>query len=218
MIPPIFDMKWFKALLRPISKRARRQRMAHFLTALDIKPFTKVLDVGGSIGTWEEVPFPLDLTILNLPGSNVSWDHPRHIVRYIEGDGCDASCLQDELFEVVFSNSVIEHVGDSTRQRQFASEIARLGLQYWVQTPSKLFPIECHTGVPFWWFLPLAFWTCIINRWKRKLPAWGEMVEETRGLNKKELTELFPVAKVRTEHLMGFPKSYIAVRASSTGT
>ena len=35
---------------------------------LDIKPGTRVLDLGGSPSIWENVAVPLDITILNLPG------------------------------------------------------------------------------------------------------------------------------------------------------
>jgi len=91
--------------------------MTQFLTVLDVQPFDKVLDFGGSIQTWDEVPFALDITIFNLPPLQERPSHSRHIVQYMEGDGCAASDLPDQSFDIVFSNSVIEHVGASVRQR-----------------------------------------------------------------------------------------------------
>jgi 2-polyprenyl-3-methyl-5-hydroxy-6-metoxy-1,4-benzoquinol methylase len=57
-------------------------------------------------------------------------------------------------FDIVFSNSVIEHVGDAESQQQFAHEIARVGRAYWVQTPNRRFPVEPHLLTPFLHFLP----------------------------------------------------------------
>lgn len=52
--------------------------------------------------------------------------------------------FQDNEFDAVFSNSVIEHVGDYEAQRQMANEIMRVGKRYFVQTPNFYFPIEPH--------------------------------------------------------------------------
>lgn len=71
--------------------------------------------------------------------------------------------FSDNFFDIVYCSSVIEHTtvaksdvwnwkdGEEfkaaawERQKVFANEIVRLGKQYFVQTPSKTFPIESHT-------------------------------------------------------------------------
>jgi len=68
----------------------------------------------------------------------------------------DLQLNQDGEFDLVFSNSVIEHVGDFERMRQFVHEARRVAKSYWIQTPSKWFPIEPHCGMPFWWLLASA--------------------------------------------------------------
>src|ERR1019366_4814761 len=45
---------------------------------------------------------------------------------WVAGDGRTLP-FRDEAFDVVFSNSVIEHVGDAPAQRRFAREVARVG-------------------------------------------------------------------------------------------
>ena len=72
------------------------------------------------------------------------------------GDG-RALPFRDEAFDVVFSNSVIEHVGDAASQRRFAREVARVGRAYWVQTPNRWFPVEQHLLTPLVHWLPKSW-------------------------------------------------------------
>ncbi|WP_255695553.1 methyltransferase domain-containing protein [Rhodohalobacter sp. 614A] len=55
--------------------------------------------------------------------------------QYVQGDALDMHMFEDKSFDVVFSNSVIEHVGSFENQRRFADEVRRVGKAYWVQTP-----------------------------------------------------------------------------------
>ena len=200
----------FQRMRAPISDRARRKRMDKFLRIMNPQPHCKIIDIGGTISFWDEIPETLDIAVVNLPGSLEDATDTHHHCTIIEGDGCDLAQFLDREFEIAFSNSVIEHVGPRVRQEAFAKEVRRLGHRYWVQTPSLWFPIEAHTGMPFWWFYgsPMRSW--IIKRWYRKLPAWSDMVAGTRLLSKARMTELFPEARIATERMFGFPKSYIA--------
>jgi hypothetical protein len=56
--------------------------------------------------------------------------------------------MSDQEYDIAFSNSVIEHVGDWERQAAFASEIRRVGKNLWIQTPAKECPIEPHYLAP----------------------------------------------------------------------
>ena len=49
-----------------------------------------------------------------------------------------------------------------------------------------------------------------IERWRRKLPAWTEMVEQTRVLTKADMQQLFPEARIWVETVCAIPKSYVA--------
>jgi hypothetical protein len=169
-----------------------------------------VLDLGGQPMIWDNLPTPLDITILNLPGVAEVHTASHHRIRYVDGDACGVVGFKEREFNTVFSNSVIEHVGPADRQADFASEVRRLGRSYWVQTPSKWFPIEAHCGMPFWWFYPPKLRRYFIERWRKKLPGWTAMVEETRVLTKADLARLFPEATICVESFLGVPKSYIA--------
>jgi len=200
----------FGFLLRPFSERTRSARMRHFNAIMSPGNGTSVLDLGGQPMIWDSTPSRLDLTILNKPGIAASNHASHHNIRYVDGDACTVDGFSDRSFDVVFSNSVIEHVGPVSKQEEFAREVRRLGQSYWVQTPSKWFPIEAHSGMPFWWFYPASVRRRFIEGWREKLPAWTEMVEETTVLTKADLHRLFPEATVLVEKSLGLPKSYVA--------
>ena len=212
-------LKVFYRLLPSISMYFRRRRMAVLVKAVDLQPGTRVLDLGGAPAIWESVSVPLHITLLNLPGTVDKGefqviDSPtlqHHTFEIVEGDACNVTQFADRSFDVVFSNSVIEHVGPEEKQAEFAREVMRLGKSYWVQTPSKWFPIEAHSGVPFYWFLPEWLRKRMLADWRRRLPGWwADYIEATRVLSRRRLLDLFPGAKTRTEYFVGLPKSYVA--------
>lgn len=129
--------------------------------------------------------------------------------------------FKDAAFEVVYSNSVIEHLGDWASQQTFAKEIARVGIRYYVQTPNKRFPIEPHLLTPlihyFLHFLPRSLQRFLL----RYFTLWGwvtcpmvweceRFLREVRLLDEHELRRLFPDAKIQRERFLGMTKSLVA--------
>ena len=212
-------LKAFYRFLPSVSAFFRRRRMRRFVGILKIQPGTRVLDLGGAPAIWEHVSVPLEITLLNLPGAvspseleilqSPSLSH--HTFHVIEGDACNVEQFGDRSFNVVFSNSVIEHVGPPAKQAEFAHEVLRLGKSHWVQTPSKWFPIEAHSGMPFYWFYPGWLRAALMRSWRRRLPAWwADYIGTTRVLSRRRMAELFPNGRTRTDYFFGFPKSYVS--------
>ena len=120
-------------------------------------------------------------------------------------------------FDVVFSNSVIEHVGSYADQGKMAGEVTRVGRHYWVQTPNKRFPLEPHFLFPFFQYLPLGVRAQMVHRfdvgWYKRIPdlavARAE-VESIRLLTRKRFAALFPEATIHSEKLGGLTKSFVA--------
>ncbi|MFN0217644.1 MAG: hypothetical protein ACKVP4_02390 [Hyphomicrobium sp.] len=91
----------------------------------------------------------MNIAILNLPGVLHTDVATHHVMRYIEGDACEVVGFDGVKFDVVFGKSVAELVGHVGKRVAFAREVRRLSKSYWIQTPSKYFPIEAHCGMPF---------------------------------------------------------------------
>lgn len=201
----------------PFSQKQRAKRMARFIERMTIRGGERIIDLGGTAIFWADCPLPLDITIVNLPGSPLrSDDETIHKLTYIEGDACNMPYFADMSFDVAFSNSVIEHVGPVENQEAFAREVNRLARRFWVQTPSIWFPIEAHNHMPLWWAYPEPVKQHFIARWKRKLPAWTEMIEGTTVIAYSELARMFPTGDFWTERFAGFPKSYVVYRTAVT--
>ena len=124
-------LKVFYKLLPRISTFFRRRRMMRLVKIIKIKPGMRVLDLGGTPTIWEHVSVPLEIMLLNLPGAislgmSASLQSPRlrhHTFHAVEGDACNVIQFSDHSFDLVFSNSVIEHVGPPPMQAKFAHEV-----------------------------------------------------------------------------------------------
>jgi len=208
----------YHAFFRRISPHFRRKRIATFLHEIRPNDGDRILDIGGYPRNWQDVPIEAEIVTLNLevaPGS----EHLDRRCKPVAGDATDLP-YADGSFEVVFSNSVIEHVGTWERQQQFAREARRVGRKLWVQTPARIFPVEPHYLAPFIHWLPRAIRKRLIRNFT--IFGWlhrpGEqqvetMLNEIRLLSKQELQLLFPDCTIVVERWLGLTKSYVAVRS-----
>jgi hypothetical protein len=199
-----------------LAARLRRRRFALFEELLSrLSGSIRILDVGGTAGFWRVMGAErtsLSITLLNqLPPK----EHASGLIS-VMGDARNMREFQDEEFDVVFSNSVIEHVGTLDDQRAMASEIRRVGRRYFVQTPNRYFPIEPHFLVPGFQFLPLsvrAGWLARRNvGWYTKAPTYEAALSEVariRLLTRGEFQRLFPDGRLHTERFFGLAKSFV---------
>ena len=188
--------------------------MRFFYRYFEIKPQTAVLDIGGREFNWSLMPFAPRVTILNV---TVQGDRSGKF-NWVIGDARKL-LFPDNAFEIVYSNSVIEHLGNIADQRKFAAECRRVGRSYFIQTPNRDFPIEPHVLAPFIHWLPKQ-WQ---GRLLRNFTLWGwitrpdsaardRFLNTTRMLTKAELQSLFPDAEIRLERFLGLTKSLIALK------
>lgn len=202
-----------------ISGRFRKKRNQFFIELLKLipgKPIS-ILDVGGRQSYWRDIDslgnLYLNITIINL----VKEENNFNYVEFIIGDGRNMYQFYEKQFDVVFSNSVIEHLKNYVDQRRMASEIQRVGKRYFVQTPNYYFPIEPHFFFPCFQFLPTSLKIMLLgkinlgwhNRERNQVLA-KDVVLSINLLKKEELRALFPGCKLFKESILLFPKSYVA--------
>jgi hypothetical protein len=202
-----------QVLLR-LQRRFRKKRMERFLERLEVGPDTLVLDLGGTPFNWSLVALSPRLVIVNIRLQGYTENLPG--MRWVIADARRLP-FKDQAFDVVFCNSVIEHLEDLEGQRRLANECRRVGHRYWVQTPNRRFPIEPHLMTPFIHWLPRT----LQRRLLRNFTVWGirnrppkerrdRFMREVRLLNTSEMRQLFPDADIWHERVLGLSKSLVA--------
>lgn len=206
---------------RSVGSRLRVRRLAYLMPLMETifreKGAVRILDVGGTVQYWSLVaPDYLtarraEITLVNLPGALHDAAVPPF--RVAEGDGCDLAMFADHAFDLVHSNSVVEHVGDWSRMKAFAHEVRRLAPTYFVQTPNFWFPIEPHFICPFIHWLPEPVRVRLLLLTRETVDEAVAAVQNARLLNRTMMASLFPDAEIVTERLALLPKSLIAIRS-----
>ncbi len=125
----------------------RNKRFEVFVDELSPYDSKNILDVGGSSETWLGTGFEHKVTLLNL--TKPKERDIKKKFKAIQANALNMHMYKENEFDIVFSNSVIEHVGDRANQKRFAEEVKRVGECYWVQTPNRHFPMEPHFLFPF---------------------------------------------------------------------
>jgi hypothetical protein len=200
----------------------RRQRLRLFLSLLGppgAKPL-HILDVGGTPSYWKSTEdlwraWDLRFTIVNL-GVEPS-DEGRYSIR--SGNACAMPEYADNAFDVVHSNSVLEHVGHWAEMADMANEIRRLAPAYYLQTPNYWFPIEPHyRSLGFQW-LPESLRARLLVGKRRGFrgphSSYDAAMRDIQSVNlvtAPQVRSLFPDAELRRERFLGLTKSLIATR------
>jgi hypothetical protein len=206
--------KTFLRCTAPIHETLRGKKVDIFMDLLNGDLSGSLLDVGGDAGITGEF-LRLYSAFKNVTVTNISM--PPHLKApkmssgpdIVIGDGCSLP-LGNKSYDWVFSNAVIEHVGGWERQKLFANEIRRVARKgYFITTPNRYFPIEPHTYLPFYHFLPPAVQRKMIHL----APAWVHdyaSSQEIDLLSPKQVRELFPEAQIIKVGFPMVPNSLIA--------
>jgi SAM-dependent methyltransferase len=218
-----------------ISANARGKRAEQFRQAFRLHEDTRVLDLGSEWGG--NIHAVLAGTPVKPGNTYIADISPKLLERgraefgfvpVLVGENGKLP-FPDGYFDVVYCNSVIEHVtvpknevwslrsGREFReralahQREFAREIQRVGRQFYVQTPYRWFVIEAHSWLPFVGWLPRRVLIPVLKV--------ARMVWPTRThpdwylLNRREFASMFEGAEIRDEKWLGLTKSIMAVKS-----
>jgi hypothetical protein len=185
----------------PIHGRLRAQRSDLAVQIMQPEPTMSLLDLGGAAGYAGEYDKLRSLfrrvLVVNLDAGNEKALLPN--VEFEVADGCDLP-YPDASFDWVFSNAVIEHVGDRRKQEAFAREIQRVArVGYFVATPNRHFFLDPHTYFPFYHLLPEGLQRVAIHFSFGHMRNW----EYLRILSAAELRQMFPAADVKSTGPLG---------------
>jgi hypothetical protein len=186
-----------------------------------------ILDLGGRIDYWRDIGLDtlavLGVTVTVVNTFEADSDEQRQMsapgFEVLEADACSLPQFADDRFDLVHSNSCLEHVGDWGRMQAFAHETRRLAPAYYIQTPNFWFPIEPH-------FLTFAFhWRSEAQRVRMMMRRGHghhprartreealKTVRSARLLTPAKMRALFPDGALAYERILGIRKSIIAIR------
>lgn len=199
-----------------ISHQFRARRFMFFQQLLNRLPRpVSILDIGGTLAFWDAMGFKeegVEVTLLNLEAEPVS-------NKGFQSMAGDATTLPfpDKSIDIVFSNSVIEHLYDYAAQQNMAAEVKRVGKCYFIQTPNYWFPLEPHWLFPFFQYLPYRIRVSLTQNFSlghiKRCPdkaAAEKQVSEIKLLTLKEMKRLFPESEIYFEQFFGLTKSFVA--------
>jgi hypothetical protein len=201
---------------RSLSARARGRRWAEFMRRFPLLPEMRVLDLGGTPAFWRAAPQrPAAVTTVNLERSDTDELWIDHVVE----DACQFRAVGSAPYDLVVSNSLLEHVGGHEQRRRLAEIVHESAPAHWVQTPYRYFPIEPHWLAPGWQFLPPAGRAAVLRHWPfchggrpRDRTSALRIVLTTELIGRAEMGLLFPGSEIWRERIAGLTKSLVAVR------
>lgn len=176
--------------------------------------------MGGTVNFWRQMGY-LDkqnckITLVNLQSEPSEYSN----ITSLAGDVCSMPQFKDKSFDIVFSNSVIEHVGKYEKQKMMADEVRRIGKRYYLQTPNYWFPFEPHFLTPFFQYFPVSLRAWMIRNfnlgWHHKTKDKAksyELASSIELLSKSEMKKLFPDSRLILEKFAKvFNKSLIVIK------
>ena len=223
-------MQFSKSFIRTLADPKDPSSFANKLRAKRFREFEKwtgamprplrILDVGGTNIYWE-IRGWAGRTDIHIVALNDVAEVQRHenVQPVFASDLSNLKRFDDGSFDLVFSNSVIEHLYSFENQRRMAAEIQRVGKCFWIQSPNFWFPIEPHFYVPGWQWMPVELRVAALRRWRvgckgpfADTTHARDAVTEVQLLTKRQLKTLFPEATLRPERFCGLVKSWNVVK------
>lgn len=182
-----------------------------------------ILDLGGTETYWligdrfiRENRCRITITIVNTEEQTLRRTDQ---FRFLCGDATKPDLFAGRQFDLVHSNSLIEHVGSWRQMAMFAANVRRLASRYYVQTPNYWFPYEPHFRVPGFQFLPKAMRARLIMRYAlgffpriTERSEANQIVLHHQLLSTRQMRALFPDGVISHEKFMRTNKSIIATR------
>ena len=183
-------------LTSKISYSARKKMFDIFAVKMDFDQNSSVLDVGVTSdaqfneSNYFEQFYPYKDKIVCVgteDGSHLEKKYPG--LKFSSVRPGERLPFLNQSFDIVFSNAVIEHVGNKQNQQFFIGELLRVSKHFFITTPNRWFPVELHTSLPLLHWLPKEAYRKLLSR--LGLNYWAKE-ENLNLLDKRGFFEVFP--------------------------
>jgi 2-polyprenyl-3-methyl-5-hydroxy-6-metoxy-1,4-benzoquinol methylase len=208
------------SLFNRLSLRSRRIKMELLQRYLPLRGTERVLDIGSQVDTQsrqllERFPDQSRITAVNLFPEHL--DTIRAAYPGIHTVQADARKLpfEDKSFDLVYSNAVIEHVGDLADQQRMADEVRRVGKRWFLTTPNRWYPFEFHARLPLVSWLPARLMHKTTRLWSynhvhgRYQP--GNDLSDVQLLTARQLRRLFPESLILKPRVTFWPETLVVI-------
>jgi SAM-dependent methyltransferase len=225
---------WFGGMVDRFRTRLRHARAEMFREHFALSESTRVLDLGGGNGAHIRAVLkgssvkPANVFVADIDEGALNDCAVRYGFTPVRIEETGRLPFSDRFFDIVFCSSVIEHVTVAKeeiwnitsgalfrtiarqRQREFAKEVRRVGKGYFVQVPYQWYPIESHSWLPFFSYLP-RFIQIPLMRFTNRF--WiKQTIPDFHLLSESEMRSYFPDARILRERTLGLTKSLIAYK------
>lgn len=206
-----------------LSKISRNRKLELFNELMNPKKEMKILDIGAEVNPNNKnvvqfidyYPWKNNVSAINLSSEHISIIqeyYPEVDARV--GDACDLP-WEDEHFDIVYSNAVIEHLGSFEKQKKMAAEIMRVGKRWFISTPNRWYPFEFHMRLPFITWLPgngyIRFGKIISYHHVKRKYVSGIRYDGLRLMTAKDLRRCFPMSRIIKQRVTFMPETLICV-------
>lgn len=205
---------------KSLGNRFRRKRFAVFGERLSALPREtdkpiRIADLGGTVSGWATFDFDhwekiiarrIEISLLNIEAEDSA---PNRRFQTITAD-CTGEIKRLDSYDLVYSNSVVEHLHTWEGMRAFANNCRNLAKYHFVQTPNFYFPVEPHHLALGIHFLPRQLQVARLVRKGMSFDEAFRQVERILLLTRPQLCELFPESEIFAEKILFLTKSLIA--------
>lgn len=157
------------SIISRLAYQTRQNIYEQFMHTMNPQPLDSIVDIGVTneitpAGNVLEQLYPHrnQITCAGITeGSTIEKAYPGVKHTFIEPH--QSLPFPDKTFTIGYSNSVLEHVGTRSQQKQFLQELCRVSSRAFVVIPNRWFPIEHHSVLPLLHYFPPTIFRALLR-------------------------------------------------------
>ncbi len=210
--------------LRRYTRANRSKAFRQFLSSFS-RPL-RIIDLGGTVRFWEgwgvKPEDQLQITLINnhhVDTTNLGYENRHSFIHDVKADALHLEESYLRSFDIIFSNSFIEHLSSWSDQKKLADCIVGSDIPYFIQTPNKYSPLDPHFPrpyVPYFAIYPRGLQAKLLTISRLGSGGRADSFESAlrhlgfyNPLGQTEMRRLFPKAEIRKERPFGVPMSIL---------